>query len=92
MPDDSAYSDHVGVATGHSPFEEAQICSFLRGNGIPARVRGEALRITHGITVDGIGAAEVQVPAQFAQAARELIAMADRGELELADGSGDDSI
>ena len=91
MPDDSAYSDYVGVATVHGPFEEAQICSFLRGNGIPARVRGEALRKTHAITVDGIGAAHVEVPAQFAEAARELIAMADRGELELADGADEDS-
>lgn len=87
MTDDPAYSDYVSVATVHGPFEEAQICSFLQGNGIPTRVRGESLRRTHGITVDGIGAAEVEVPVQFAQAARELIAMADRGELELAEGS-----
>ena len=85
-------SDYVGVATVHGPIEEAQLCSFLQGNGIPTRVRGEAIRKTHGITVDGIGAAEVEVPAEFAQAARELIAMADRGELELADGSDENAI
>lgn len=92
MPDDSVYFDYVAVATVQGLIEEAQICSFLRGSGIPTRVRGEALRKTHGITVDGIGAAEVEVPAEFAQAARELIAMADRGELELADDSDEDSI
>lgn len=91
MTDDSAHSGYVRVATVHGPFEEAQICSFLQGNGIPVRVRGEALRRTHAITVDGIGAAQVEVPAQFAQAARELIAMADRGELELADDADEDS-
>ena len=92
MPDDSAYSDYVVVATVQGLIEEAQVCSFLQGSGIPTRVRGEALRKTHGITIDGIGAAEVEVPAQFAQAARELIGMADRGELELADGSDEDAI
>ena len=92
MPDDSAYSDYVVVATVQGLIEEAQVCSFLQGNGIPTRVRGEALRKTHSITVDGIGAAEVEVPAQFAQAARELIEMADRGELELADGSDEDAV
>jgi len=91
MPDDSVYSDYVAVATVQGPIEEAQICSFLQGSGIPTRVRGEALRKTHGITVDGIGAAEIEVPAEFAEAARELIAMADRGELELADDSDEDS-
>ncbi len=92
MPDDSADFDYVVVATVQGSIEEAQICSFLRGSGIPTRVRGEALRKTHGITVDGIGAAQVEVPAQFAQDARELIAMADRGELELADGSDENEI
>ena len=92
MPDDSVHSDYVAVATVQGSIEEAQICSFLQGSGIPTRVRGEALRKTHGITVDGIGAAEIEVPAEFAEAARELIAMADRGELELADDSDEDSI
>ena len=40
MPDDSAYSDYVVVATVQGLIEEAQVCSFLQGNGIPTRVRG----------------------------------------------------
>jgi hypothetical protein len=91
LGEDAAYADYVVVATVQGPIEEAQLCSFFQGHGIPTRVRGEALRKTHGITVDGIGAAQVEVPAQFAQAARELIAMADRGELELADDSEEES-
>jgi hypothetical protein len=85
-----ADADYVRVSTVHGPFEEAQLRSFLEGNGIPTRVRGEALRKTHGITVDGIGAAEVEVPARFAESAREMIAAADRGELRLPDNSIDD--
>ena len=89
MNDDSAPSDYVTVATVNGAIEEAQICSFLQGSGIPTRVRGEALRHTHSLTVDGLGAAEIEVPEEFAEAARELIAAAQRGDLELADGSND---
>lgn len=74
---------YVPVATVHGPIEEAQICSFLRSNGIPAQTRGEAIRKIHGITLDGIGAAEVLVPAQYALAARELIERVERGELRI---------
>jgi len=96
VTDAPAPSDWETVATVNGVIEEAQLCSFLQGSGIPTQVRGEALRRTHSITVDGIGAAKIEVPAEFAEAARELIAAADRGELELADGSdggyiGDDA-
>jgi hypothetical protein len=39
--------DDVVVATAKGPFEDAQICSFLEANGIPARIRSETLRKTH---------------------------------------------
>jgi hypothetical protein len=80
---DDARTRYVCVATVHGPIEEAQVCAFLHSNGIPAQTRGEAIRKIHGITLDGIGAAEVLVPAQFALAARELIARAERGELRI---------
>lgn len=82
---DAVSGRYVCVATVHGPIEEAQICSFLRSNGIPAQTRGEAIRKIHGITVNGIGAAEIEVPARFADAARELLAKADRGELRIAE-------
>lgn len=90
--DPETYANYVSISTVHGPFEEAQICSFLQSNGIPARVRGEAIRKTHGITMNGIGAAEIEVPAQFAYEARQLLAMAERGDLELADGSGEEAV
>ncbi len=82
--------EYVAILTVNGPIEEAQVRSFLEGSGIPSRVRGEALRNTHAITVDGIGAAEIEVPAELAQAARELIEMADRGELALPDDANGD--
>ena len=80
---DAVSGRYVCVATVHGPIEEAQICSFLRSNGIPAQTRGEAIRKIHGITLNGIGAAEVLVPAQYALAARELIERVERGELQI---------
>lgn len=84
---DAAPGRYVCVATVHGPIEEAQICSFLQSNGIPAQTRGEAIRRIHGITLDGIGAAEVLVPAQYALAAQELIARVERGELQIEEDS-----
>ncbi len=82
---DAADADYVGVWTVYGPFDEEQVRSFLQAHGIPTKIRGEAIRRTHGITVDGIGAAEVEVPKRFADAARGLLAKAERGEFRLAD-------
>lgn len=86
-----APDDYVGIATVHGPTEEGLICAFLESNGIPARTRGEAIRKIHGITVDGIGAAEIEVPARFADHARELLATAERGELKITDDFEEDA-
>ena len=79
--------EYVEILTVNSPFQEAQIKSFLNAHGIPVEIRGEAIRKTYGITVDGIGAARILVPREFEEAARDLMARAERGELELADGA-----
>jgi hypothetical protein len=74
---------YVTVATVHGPFEEAQICSFLESNGIPTRIRAEALRRTHGIVIDGIGAARIMVPHESAILARDLLSRADHGDFRI---------
>ena len=56
------HSRLVTVVTVQGQFEEGQIRSFLEAAGIPTAVRGEALRRTHGLTIDGIGAADIMVP------------------------------
>ena len=66
-------------------FDEGQIRAFLEANGIPTQVRGEALRMTHGLSVDGIGAVQVLVPHHLAEAARDLLEQAERGELRIED-------
>jgi hypothetical protein len=83
--------DYVVVSTVQGQFDEAQLRAFLEAHGIPTQVRGEALRMTHGLTVDGLAAVEILVPRDQAEAARELIASAERGELRTSDDEADPS-
>ena len=79
---------YVVVSTVQGQFAEQQLRAFLEANGIPTQVRGETLRITHGLSVDGLGAVEILVPRDREDDARELLAHADRGTLRLADDEG----
>ena len=76
---------YVVISIVQGQFVEAQIKAFLEAHDIPCELRGEALRVTHAISVDGIGAAEVLVPADRADEARDLLARAERGELAIDD-------
>jgi len=71
----------VFVASGE--IEAQQIRAFLDAHGIPSHFRGEALRKTHGLTLDGLGMVEILVPGEFVEQARELLASAAAGELAI---------
>lgn len=73
----------VFVASGE--IEAQQIRAFLEAHGIPSGLRGEALRKTHGLTLDGLGQVEILVPEEFVEQARELLASADAGDLAITD-------
>ena len=73
----------VLVSTVQGQFAEGQVRAFLEAKGIPTQVRGETLRTTHGISIDGIGAVDILVPRDRADEARELLTRADRGEFRL---------
>ena len=77
--------EYVVISTVGGQYVEAQIKAFLEAHDIPCQIRGETLRITHAISIDGIGAAEVLVPAALADTARDLLAQAERGELAIDD-------
>ena len=49
----------VFVASGQ--MQADQVRAFLEAAGISTAVRGEALRNTHGLTLDGLGAVEIIV-------------------------------
>ena len=82
---------YVVISTVQGQFVEAQLKAFLEAHDIPCQLRGETLRVTHAISIDGIGAAEVLVPAALADTARDLLAQAERGELAIdeTDDPGD---
>ena len=81
----SAQNGCVVISTVQGQFVEAQVKAFLEAHDIPCEVRGEALRVPYPISIDGIGAAEVLVPAALAETARDLLAQAERGELAIDD-------
>jgi hypothetical protein len=73
----------VFIASGE--IEAQQIRAFLDAHGVPGHLRGEALRKTHGLTLDGLGQVEILVEEEFVEQARELLASADAGAFAIAD-------
>jgi hypothetical protein len=73
------------VTTVQGEFEATQVRSFLEAHDIPTATRGEALRKTHGLTLDGLGEVEILVAPENAQQARHLLEGVARGEFTLSD-------
>lgn len=73
----------VFVASGE--VQAQQVRAFLEAAGIATAERGEALRKTHGLTVDGLGAVEIMVQESDVDQARELLDSADAGAFRLGD-------
>ena len=71
------------VYTAQGELEETQVSTFLNAHGIPTSTRGEALRKTHGLTLDGLGQVEILVPPEKADEARALLEAAEQGDLAL---------
>jgi hypothetical protein len=76
-------SGHVIVFTAQGEPEEEQVRAFLGAHGIPVFTRGEALRKTHGLTLNGLGQVEIMVAAEHADEARRLLAEVERGDFTL---------
>ncbi len=73
----------VFVANGE--VHAQQIRAFLEAAGISSVERGEALRLTHGLTVDGLGAVEILVSESDAAHAREILQSAEAGDFRISD-------
>jgi hypothetical protein len=82
MTDNSRHEDLVCVATVQGEVPAQVIRSMLEGSGIDSMLQGEAVRLTHGLTVDGLGEVKVMVRAEDEETARELIAMMQDPENE----------
>jgi hypothetical protein len=75
----------IVVHTAQGELEETQVRAFLNAHGIPTSTRGEALRKTHGLTLDGLGQVEVLVAPENAADARALLAAAEKGDLRISE-------
>lgn len=73
------------VCTARGEIQAQQIRAFLEAAGIPAALRGESLRNTHGLTLSALGTVEIVVSDGDEQRARELLASAEAGEFRLDD-------
>jgi hypothetical protein len=62
-----------------------QVRAFLEAAGISSELRGESLRKTHGLTLDGLGTVEIVVAEVDEDRARALLASAEGGEFRLDD-------
>ena len=77
----------VFVASG--AMHAQQVRTFLEAAGISAVERGESLRNTHGLTLDGLGAVEILVADGDAARARALLDSAEAGTFRLGDDEED---
>jgi len=65
--------------------EEDLLCSFLRAHGITVSTRGEALRHTHAMVMDGLGRVEILVAPEELERAKDLLEKVNSGALRLED-------
>lgn len=73
------------VFTASGELQAQQVRAFLEAAGIASEFRGESLRNTHGLTLDGLGMVEILVSDEDEAAARALLASAEANEFRLDD-------
>jgi hypothetical protein len=79
----------VFVANGE--IHAQQIRAFLEAAGIEALERGESLRNTHGLTLNGLGTVQILVSQENAERARSLLSEADAGAFRLSEDAEEQS-
>jgi hypothetical protein len=73
------------VFTASGEIQAQQVRAFLEAAGISSELRGESLRNTHGLTLDGLGTVEIIVSETDEERARALLASAEGGDFRLDD-------
>ena len=84
--------DENCVHKANGDIEAQQVKAFLSAHGVPCEFRGEALRMTHGFTLDGLGVVRICVPGPMVEKAKELLARAESGEWSIPDQAEMDPI
>lgn len=76
-------SEETCVHVANGEFYAQQVKAFLEAHGIACEFRGEALRTTHGFTLDGLGEVRIHVAPEHVERALGLLALVESGELDL---------
>jgi hypothetical protein len=79
----SSQSNEVKLVRVPGGINAASIVAALHGNGIPARVQGEAVGTIYGLTLDGLGEVSIFVPEEYLEDARSILSAGDHGDLLL---------
>jgi hypothetical protein len=77
--------DRRCVFRASGELQAQQIRAFLEADGISSELRGESLRNTHGLTLDGLAMVEILVSGTDEDRARALLAAAEGGQFRLDD-------
>ena len=74
----------IHVAAGELDAQQVRAC--LEANGVPCEFKGEALRNTHGLTLNGLGEVRIHVAREHVEQARDILAQVESGALSLDEG------
>jgi hypothetical protein len=77
----SSQSNEVKLVRVPGGINAASIVAALHGNGIPARVQGEAVGTIYGLTLDGLGEVSIFVPEEYLEDARSILSAGEQGDL-----------
>jgi len=88
----SSSGDEVLVHLAQGELEMQLVRDLLNRHDIPNRYQGEALRLTHGFTANGLAQVRIFVPTEHAERAMQILAAYDAGDLALEEGEGSDEI
>jgi hypothetical protein len=77
LPEETRFTT-VYIANGQ--LEAEIVKGRLESEGIPAMLCYESAGVVYGLTIDGLGQVQVQVPSSLAQQAREILAIEANGD------------
>lgn len=85
---DDTVADFVSVHRAPNPTEHLLLRSLLEGSGIEVRLEATDATGAYPDSAGSMANSELFVPARDADRARQLIAAAEQGDLELKKGEG----
>jgi hypothetical protein len=86
----SSQSNEVELIRVPGGINAESIVTALRGRGIPARSRGEAVGAIYGLTLDGLGEVSIFVPEEYVDEARSILEAGEHGDLLLGENDAVD--